>query len=275
MKTQPFGPKDLWLPSITADSQKKRVLVTGGTGFVGHWLKQTQPEDLDATYISSLDYRLWYWWKMDWDYIIHAAPVYPELEIKCALKHKTRLLYISSGIIYQDGNESDYRKYKLHSEQLCRIAHDLDYSIARLFTFYGDKLTDDHAIAAWQKAAESGQPIRIWGDGKAIRSYMHGSEMAEWLWAILLKGERGEAYDVGSDVPITLLELANSFASRYDVPVIVENSKPDPMPVYLPENTEKTMKLLGSDNMIQVAIAEESYPKIKRVSNELLKRINK
>lgn len=223
----------------------KRVLVTGGSGFVGHWLKQSEPEGFDVTYINRQGYNLWYWWTMDWDYIIHAAPVSPGRVLSCINRCGARVLYVSSGIVYYPENNTEYRRNKLNWEKYC-LDSVMDVVIARLFTFYGDKLTDDHAIVAWQKAAEAGEPLTIWGDGKAVRSYMHGAEMARWIWAILLHGQHGEAYDVGSDTPITLLDLANGFAeAKPGLEVIIENSRPDPMPVYLPKDTAKTKALLG------------------------------
>lgn len=220
------------------------VLVTGGTGFVGHWMRKTQPKGFDATYIGTREYNQWDWHHKKWDSIVHLAPVPPDIVIGCARRLGARLLYCSSGIIYHPENNNVYRQNKIRWEGYCRDS-DADVVIARLFTFYGEHLSNDHIIVAFKEAAERGEPLRIWGDGKTIRSYMHGSEMAEWMWAILLHGERGEAYDVGSDVPITILHLAESFVGRYPTSkIVIENSKPDPMPVYLPEDVEKTKALL-------------------------------
>ncbi len=35
-----------------------RVLITGGTGFVGKWMKKTQPKNLDVMYFDSWHYEL-------------------------------------------------------------------------------------------------------------------------------------------------------------------------------------------------------------------------
>ena len=214
------------------------VIVTGGTGFVGYWMKQTQPDGLNCKYIGKLDYHLWYWHVCEWDYVIHLAPEPPTRAISAALLNGCRLLYCSSGIIYHSENDTEYRRAKVDGEKQC-LDSGADVVIARLFTFSGERLTPDHAIVAFEQAAQIGQPLHIWGDGSCVRSYMHGEEMGRLLWAILLHGERGEAYDVGSDEPVTMLELAR----RYSDDIIIEGGR-DAMPVYLPPDTEKTRKLL-------------------------------
>jgi nucleoside-diphosphate-sugar epimerase len=153
------------------------------------------------------------------------------------------LLYVSSGAVYHPENSSEYALNKLAWEQECLVSG-VDIVIARLFTFED---APGHAFAEFTKAAKTNKPIRIWGNGKAIRSYMNGNEMSKWLWAILLHGKSREAYDVGSDVPITLYELAAKIKVKYNSTseIIIEDRIPDPMPIYLPENTKKTRDLLN------------------------------
>ena len=124
---------------------------------------------------------------------------------------------------------------------MCKI----NVVIARLFTFFGERLDDNKAITQFVKAARAGTPIHIWGDGGTVRSYMYGKEMAEWLWAILLRGKNGEAYDVGSDKPITMLALAqmvNQHFGNYSQ-IIIENRQEN-CTYYMPRDTSKTKALL-------------------------------
>lgn len=218
------------------------VLIAGGTGFVGHWMQQTQPEEIKSR--AYLDHKQYNWRRFHWDAIVHLAPIAPTEYLEFANKYNTRLLYCSSGIVYHPENNTEYRMNKIMGEQEC-LNSGVDVVIARLFTFCGERLDDNKAITQFEKAAKNGEPLRIWGDGNAVRSYMHGSELGKWMWAILLRGQSGEAYDVGSDEPITLLDLAK----RYSDNIIIENSRPDPMPVYLPMDTAKTRKLLN--NMVK------------------------
>ena len=48
----------------------------------------------------------------------------------------------------------------------------------------------------------------IKSDGTAIRSYMFMGDLIWWLLKLLLDGKSGEAYNVGSDQPVSILELA-------------------------------------------------------------------
>ena len=227
-----------------------RILITGGTGFVGWWLGQTSSMAFPSEYLflDKKGYEDNYegWKKCKWNFIIHAAPIAPTEILKIAKRDNARVLYVSSGIVYHPENDTEYRQNKMLWEAEC-LDSGVDVVIARLFTFYGEKLDEHKAYTQFKKAAESGEPIHIWGDGKAVRSYMHGSDMARWLWAILLHGQSGEAYDVGDDTPVTMLDLAiqaRRFYGNSDTEIIVENRIPDPMPIYLPLDTAKTKKLL-------------------------------
>lgn len=216
-----------------------KVLVTGGTGFVGFWMRQCIPNSFYCHPMNHFDYRDIDWDIFDCKYIVHLANVEPSHAINYAKRHNARLLYCSSGIVYHPENDTEYRRNKIKWEQEC-LDSGVDVVIARLFTFYGEGLDDGKAIVQFEKAERSHQPIHIWGDGTCTRSYMHGSELGKWLWAILLHGERGEAYDVGSDEPVTMLELAKRFSED----IIFERDKHVPMPTYLPVDTAKTRKLL-------------------------------
>jgi len=57
-----------------------------------------------------------------------------------------------------------------------------------------------YAIGNFIKAAEAGGPIDVQSRGLVVRSYMYGSDLAEWLWKILLDGYSGKRYDVGADI---------------------------------------------------------------------------
>jgi len=225
------------------------VLITGGTGFVGHWLRVTKPKDVIAYNIGRARYETMKWKSQKWDAIIHAAHVAPTDILTYAKEHKCRVLYVSSGVIYHPEFEPKYRKVKIDGEQEC-LDSGQDVVIARLFTFCGERLDDNKAIATFYKAARANEPLVITGDGNTTRSYMHGSLMAYWLWKILERGEKRKAYDVGSDRPVTMLELAKRIieetASKSEIRVC--NGK-DPMPMYLPEDLEKTRKVVYGEKM--------------------------
>lgn len=134
-----------------------------------------------------------------------------------------RLLYVSSGAVYgiQPPELSHipetfpcnpvtvYGKGKLKAEQLC-LESGVETVIARPFAFTGPWLPlDAHfAVGNFIGNCLRNEPIEIKGDGTPLRSYMYGSDLVEWLLTILLRGEPGRTYNVGSEEAISIFDLA-------------------------------------------------------------------
>jgi nucleoside-diphosphate-sugar epimerase len=112
---------------------------------------------------------------------------------------------------------SAYAEGKRVSEWLCAQAsvNGLQVKIARVFALVGPHLplNKHFAIGNFLRAAMAGEPIVIQGDGTPYRSYLYAADMAAWLWAVLIKGEPGRAYNVGSDESISITALAERLCS--------------------------------------------------------------
>lgn len=100
------------------------------------------------------------------------------------------------------------------SLEISRQHPSLGITIARGFSFVGPYLPAGSGFAAhdFLTAAASGKTIVVDGDGTPVRSYLYGSDLALWLWTILLRAEGGTIWNVGSEVPITILKLAQLVA---------------------------------------------------------------
>ncbi len=92
---------------------------------------------------------------------------------------------------------------------------DSQLTIARCFAFAGKYLPiDKHlAIGNFIRDALHEKVITIKGDGLALRTYMDSDDLVEWLMTILLHGEKEQIYNVGSDVEISIKDLAYKVSS--------------------------------------------------------------
>ena len=216
----------------------RTVLITGGTGFFGKWLQRKQPDFLQCSCLSHALYDTHAWEADKFDFIIHAANISPACVLEKALQDQSKVLYVSSGAVYHPESDTKYRRNKIVWEREC-IESGAQVVIARPFAFMDSSVS----WVTFFANARAGKPLEVWGDGSTVRSYMHGRDLGKWLWAILLHGKAGQAYDVGSDRAVTTERLAKRIQA-FSGSAIRYVDKPIRVPVYLPEDTTKTKDLL-------------------------------
>ncbi|MCW2286053.1 dTDP-glucose 4,6-dehydratase [Rhodoblastus acidophilus] len=111
-----------------------------------------------------------------------------------------------------------YAEAKRMAELLCALsaARDgIEIPVARIFTLVGPLLPlDAHfAIGNFLRDALNGGPVRVGGDGTAVRSYLHSVDLCVWMFALLARGCSGRAYNVGSDQAVSIKTLAETVAA--------------------------------------------------------------
>lgn len=143
-----------------------------------------------------------------------------------------RVLYLSSGAVYgQQPWEMEnvaedwigapscvdpraaYAEGKRAAEMLCAIYQKqfgLQISIARIFALLGPYLSLDIHFAAGNfiRDAMQGKQIVVKGNGLPCRSYLYASDLTVWLWHMLVRGEAGKPYNVGSNESVSVRDLA-------------------------------------------------------------------
>lgn len=145
---------------------------------------------------------------------------------------------------------STYGQAKRLAEHLCAIFHveqGVPAVIARLFAFGSTHIPGDgrYALGSFVRDALSNDhaPIRVSGDGAAVRSYLDGHDMSHALITALRSGERGQAYNIGSDEPVTIAALAREVRDRLspDREIVVLGAAGDGQrSFYVPDTTKIT-----------------------------------
>lgn len=196
-----------------------------------------------------------------------------------ALAGVRRLLFLSSGAIY-GVQPSDlthipedfpgapdtldprnvYGQGKRMAEHLCALhqkQHDIKIPIARGFAFVGPHLPlgTHFAIGNFIGDALAGRPLRVEGDGTPMRSYLYASDLAAWLWTMLLRAPGGRAYNVGSDEALSIHDLACSIAQPRCLEIVqAKQAAPGPPPTRYVPSIERARQELGL--RVRVPLAE-------------------
>lgn len=146
-----------------------------------------------------------------------------------------------------------YAESKRIAETLCSYYKNnlrLPIVILRPFAFIGpyQDIEKPWAINSFIRDAILGGPIRILGNGLTERSYLYASDMAYSILRSLIAGKVGEIYNLGSNTPISLNELAAKIQSQSNVKmeILSRSSKENYLSISkLVPNTDKIIKDLN------------------------------
>lgn len=114
---------------------------------------------------------------------------------------------------------SAYAEAKRAQETLAAIyaqKYGLEVILARCFAFSGPGIAlDAHfAIGNFVRDALCKDELVLQSSGSAVRSYLHGADLAGWLLTLLVRGAAANVYNVGSDKGLTIAELAHKVIAR-------------------------------------------------------------
>lgn len=131
-----------------------------------------------------------------------------------------------SGSIDPTVNTSAYHHVRRMMENLSVLyatEYAFEVKIARCFSFIGPylPLNGRFAVGDFIRDVLSKSPITVKGNGKPVRSYLYGADLAFWLWTILFRGRSCWPYNVGSESPKTIREIAEEIADESVPPLSV------------------------------------------------------
>lgn len=147
-----------------------------------------------------------------------------------ALFHQVPVLLASSSEVYGDplvtpqtenysgnvdtlGIRSPYEEGKRFAESLLSLyvkKYHLDGKIVRIFNTYGPfmSLSDSRVIPYFISQLKENQPLSVAGEGSQTRTFCYVDDLIQGFFIVMQKGEKGEAYNLGSDKETTIKHLA-------------------------------------------------------------------
>ena len=151
----------------------------------------------------------------------------------------------------QNHGENAYINEKLTLENWSQKQNTLGRLVSRnprLFSFYGPglQLERHFAVGEFMEKARKGLPIQIRGNPKNIRSYLYPTDAIQQL---LLQSQLSEPsyQQVGSAIPMTILEVGQVIAKNYGVPLEITKDHSletdNYLPLDVPIETERNFDL--------------------------------
>lgn len=189
-----------------------------------------------------------------------------------AVRTNCKVLFLSSGAVYGQqpldlqqipetwrgapdvyNVDSAYHEGKRVAELMGNIASSkqgLHFVSARLFAFIAPFLPLGTHFAAGNfiRDAINSNEIEIMSGGGSVRSYLYATDLCSHLWALLVRGSSATAYNVGSNIEVTIKELANA---------VVENV-----------NNSASVVIRGIDNSVNVT---RYVPSVEKMEQEITK----
>jgi dTDP-glucose 4,6-dehydratase/UDP-glucuronate decarboxylase len=119
--------------------------------------------------------------------------------------------------------------------------HGVPVKVGRPFNVYGpgQRIDDKRIIPDLMRAVVKNEPITLFSDGHATRSFCYIRDATWAMLLILLKGQPGEAYNMGNDrEEVTMLQVAQTLKDLSGYPLPIEHHVSSD-PHYLSDNPQR------------------------------------
>jgi UDP-glucose 4-epimerase len=151
-----------------------------------------------------------------------------------------RFVYASSSSIYGNAERfptteadrpqplSPYGVTKLAAEHLCSLyanSYGVPTVSLRYFSVYGPRQRPDMAFHRFIKAATSGEPLRIFGDGLQTRDFTYVGDIVAATLAAAERGVLGEVYNVAGGSRVTVLDVLGILGRVLDTEIDVRHEE--------------------------------------------------
>lgn len=169
----------------------------------------------------------------------------------CVSNDITKFIATSSAAVYKSSDgivsessdtvpSSPYGQSKLDMEKII-IPSGINYSILRLFNVYGSKSTGG-VIVNFAKNISKNKPLVIFGDGKAVRDFVHVDDVVDGI--VLCINSKSGIYNIASGVATSVIQLANLFTHSTENKITFKSARTGEI-TYSVADITKSQKELG------------------------------
>lgn len=228
-----------------------RVLVTGGSGFIGSNLVEAliaqgdevtlwdirEPKNEKAIFEQRDILEKETYPSQGFDIIFHLAaesriaPSFENPYLTChtnaqgtlniaefAYRNGSRMVYAGSSSFYHDLYANPYTFSKWAGEETCKLysrVFGVSTAIARFFNVYGPGHVQDGpygtVVGIFERQKKQGLPLTVTGDGSKRRDFVHVYDIVDGLIAMSKDSWSGDIFNLGSGVNYSILEVAQMF----------------------------------------------------------------
>jgi dTDP-D-glucose 4,6-dehydratase len=222
MTAIPLMPTRIGENAPVSDLRLRRLLVTGGAGFIGSAFVVAGEADAIVNFAaeSHVDRSL-----MNAGTFVQTDVYGTYVLLEAARKYRhQRFLQVSTDEVYGHvkagrSKETDplaprspYSATKVGAEMLVGAYH-ASYNLPTLITrganTYGPYQFPEKIVPLFITNALQDLPLPIYGDGSAVRDYLYVDDHVSAIARILWKGEPGSAYNIGTGSEVSGVDVAD------------------------------------------------------------------